>query len=113
MTVAETLKAAKAKIANKKNWTTGHLAKDKAGMPCEVLDSRACKWCAVGALRAVNNGDENRRARDLLDECAGEFFKTGKDYRSIVDVNDTKGHATTLKAFDCAIKKAKKREKAK
>jgi len=94
MTVLESLKAARAKIAHPQNWTQGQHARTKYGNPVSENSSLATCWCIIGALWAVN--PEPYEARILLGKVIGQ---------SVIAFNDAKDrtHAEVLNAFDRAI----------
>lgn len=99
MRVSEQLRAAKALIADPKNWTRGAFARSAFDNVIGPETEGACKWCAVGALYKV--GDVHGRAGNLLWDAAA---KIGRGHPALV--NDELGHATVLRMFDLAIAKA-------
>ena len=114
-TAAEILADERKFIEDPDGWTRGALARDANGRQVATQSPNAVSFCAVGACRkAVHNAgydnvflyDGYYAVRDTLDECT-EFF----DVINMNDRYDTT-HEDVLKAFDCAIKKAKEREVA-
>lgn len=95
MTVLETLKAAKEKIAEPQHWTVGALSRDRSDFPVSPAScSIACKWCAEGALASVAPGFAHEAAWKIL--------------RDQIDVplhiyNDSHTHTQVLELFDKAI----------
>jgi hypothetical protein len=110
MSVADVLKAAKAKIAEDRHWTQGASARTAGiGVSCDPCSSHAVSWCVVGAIQAVVGAD----IRDDEDEDDN----TGKAYRildslvlegEITRFNDRPGrtHADVLAVMDAAIARA-------
>ena len=98
MTPQEILIAARAKIADEANWCQENSAVNSHRIPVHPTNSNACAWCALGALEATSPATANLRS--LLYEAA--YATHG--LRSVVDVNDTLGHAAVLQVYDVAIK---------
>jgi hypothetical protein len=110
--------AARAKIADQANWTQHALARDAdnnnkpdshpqannvfwSGLTGR--DPLACKFCALGAVEAVEADDSRfRQARDALNTAAFDLFRK----LSIFDVNDNIGHVAVLQCYDHAIEAA-------
>lgn len=93
----ELIKKARNKIYFKKHWTQGAAAKNKDGEVVEVHDRNAVCWCAMGALVVVCPTERHFRSiRDIIYEviCA----------KSIININDQKGHAAVIRIFNKAIK---------
>lgn len=114
--VAETLRAAKAKIADPEHWTQGALARPSRRSPLE-LDADAVgagAWCAVGAIRAVDGIYELDAIDTLCVAIIGwHVTPIGRMYEGdIIDFNDrrTTRHADVLRKFDEAIALAESRE---
>lgn len=104
MTPAEILRAAKAKIEKPENWCQHNYAQTKQGRPIGANEANACRWCAIGALRAV--GGSGGRAIDFLAMAAHEAGAP-----TIWILNDTADHAAVLAAYIRAIALAEGEEK--
>ena len=98
---AQILRAARARIADPKNWTTDTFARDANGWPCSARDKNACRWCAYGALRA--DGYFNDAPATALLSEASQALNCGMLPHA---VNDLKGHSAVLKIYDRAIELA-------
>lgn len=100
-TVLELLVAARAVIADEKQWTRYALARNRNGLVTTPNSPTACKWCGSGAVWKV------------VDEAAPKMWQT--TYEGIVSIltnlagepfnlyNDTHKHAEVLALFDKAI----------
>jgi hypothetical protein len=102
MTVIEILQAAKAKIENPENWTTGYYAKDAAGEQVDAADATATCFCALGAVEVVTGTVHlgrawPRKVENFLKEAAGGW---------VPDFNDAHPHTEVLGVFDKAIQLA-------
>jgi hypothetical protein len=98
MNALEILKAARAIIANEKNFTQGEFARDSLDNKVLVTDTRACKFCSIGAIRKVpgTTADEQQAAlRHLENTVKG----------CIDDFNDSHGHSVVLSVWDKLIAK--------
>lgn len=99
---------ARALIVDPTHWTTGMLARTADGDPVDWHDHSAARWCAMGAIyRAAYDliGDlkesipvANEAAKRV---CPARWFRGG-----LTAVNDTRGHAVVLTAFDKALRVA-------
>jgi len=97
--LVEQLIAARALIADKANWTQTRLARDEYGTSVDPSVPDACRFCAVGAaIRVVGDQEPATAMVNVLDKAAWRLFK-----RLVVDVNDARGHAETLRVYDEAI----------
>lgn len=98
MTIAEILRAARAKIDKSENWCKRAFAMDARSIPVESRDAAACRWCAQGAVESVTPyGSEITRTAALrLYECAG---------MNALAFNDDPGttHPDVLALYDRAI----------
>ena len=94
MTVTETLKAARAKIALREHWAQGIFASDINGRRVHVMSPTAVCFCASGAISNVSNLDDRLLARIACENVVS----TG-----LIDYNDTHTHAEVLAMFDRAI----------
>lgn len=103
--ILEVLKKAKKKIAKKKNWCQGVMARDKEGNPTKYHGGEAAKFCAMGAVYRVCYEhkmywlDTSLDAMDLLEEQART--------NDMIGYNDTHTHKEVLSIFDMAIKDLK------
>lgn len=106
MTRAEVLRAALAKLDRGKTWAKGQLAYDAYGESIGPTDVRACRWCAIGAVRAaaapMGWGKWND-SLDLLGQVVGAIISrwNDEDGRTWEQVQD---------AFERAIKHAEATE---
>lgn len=95
------VRAARRRIADKRQWTSGAAAKDANGYSINVRSPNAVAWCATGALQraALDLGAEEGVAADLF----GLVAHYG-DGRPLVEINDGggpgSGHGAVLAAFD-------------
>lgn len=90
-TTKEILVAARAIIANEKNWTQGAYAKDKDGMSTGVICSNAVCFCSIGAIRKITmSSDAMEVLRNHMED-------------SIIAFNDGHTHKEVLAAWDEAI----------
>jgi hypothetical protein len=102
MSVRDDLIAARGLIADPKHWTQMWFARAEGGALVVSRDTRACSWCALGALEKVA-GVSSRfdKAFDALRVASFTAFA-----RAAPEVNDDLGHEAILKAFDLAIQNA-------
>jgi hypothetical protein len=104
----QVVEGARALIVNPSQWCRVDEAQMRFRFPCSALDSRARRYCAIGAL--------NRTAFDLVGNPQGAIdlahkvgmLITGKAdsiaaTRELVVVNDCYGHAAVLSSFDRAL----------
>lgn len=101
MTTLEILKAAREKIADEKNWMQREFAQDGNARGIEPTSPEACKWCALGAIRAIC---ETQSIWDAMDALRKGFPGGYRDY-SIAMFNDSHTHPEVLAVFDRAIAK--------
>lgn len=108
MTLLETLVAARARIADPKNWTVAADARTAGGFCVSAWSERATCWCAVGALQAEYGGygAEYQMGLAHLVKAAQALHQTN----SVIDLNDdpSLGHSAVLKIYDKAIEEARK-----
>jgi hypothetical protein len=103
MTVVEILRAARERIEDPERWCRGAFAKTASGTPVEPWEPEAERWCAVGAVVAVQaRHEEALRARLLLDDASYADSATA--------TNDHSRHVAVLRMYDRAIKSAEKQE---
>jgi hypothetical protein len=98
MNTLEILKAARAIITNEKNFTQGEFARDSLDNKVLITDTRACKFCSVGAIRKVPGTTLNNQQAAIrhLENTVGG---------SIEDFNDSYSHSVVLWAWDKLIAK--------
>ena len=99
------LQAARDLIADKSHWTTDLYAVDSRGNPAAPGARNACQFCAVGAVReatyrAYGNLGKARPIIHTLYAHAANLY----DGKTLIQINDTLGHADVLRIFDAAIK---------
>jgi len=95
------LKEAKALIKNPENWCVQSYARDKHGSPVMVGDSRAVKFCSLGALCIVgvrSANAEKTKAKAYLNTAAKRIAQ-----KSMIQANDHVGHEKVMEIFDLAI----------
>jgi hypothetical protein len=102
MKLSSLLVQARAIIADPNKWGIQAFARDKSGYSTSAHSKNACRFCAVGALKKILGPDHNGggllyEAWNYLDDAAGA---------PISYVNDSKGHAEVLAAYDRAIRLA-------
>ena len=101
---------ARALIANRTHWTTGTLACSADVGPVAWHDRLASKWCAQGAIyRAAYDlvGDQQEAMRignRLASELCPPSSSALRGY--LPTLNDRRGHAAVLAAFDKALQVA-------
>ena len=100
MTSADILRAARARIADPKNWTTNHFAKTRSGMHVFGDSPYAVCWCAIGALQAEGKGYCTAEG-DLLHSASRELFGSDPEW-----INDNGDHPAVLRIYDRAIELA-------
>ena len=95
---------ARALIADPAHWTRSVLACTAAGDNIAWYDPSAAKWCAVGAIyrsayELVGSKQEGARiGKEVAKGIAPIWFG-----RSLMAMNDTRGHAAILARFDKAL----------
>lgn len=109
---AEKLSFAKNLISDTFRWCTHSFAEDIGGEEVDPNSPNAVRWCAVGAL-AYAFGETVTRSTpesELLDDTAwlmGMAETPSLDGCAAIDINDKWGHASTMKMFDIAIRRAR------
>ena len=104
MSSADILRAARARIADPKNWTQGEMARDGSGKACPARSPNAVCWCAMGAVK-VSGADFYSEAADLLWQVSHDLFGRGVPYVND-DPDEDLGHSAVLKIYDRAIELA-------
>lgn len=109
-TVVEDLKAAKALIADPKNWLQGGYARDAQGVNEYLMgnDEGAICFCSLGALQKVANTmhEEDTDAYEVLTQTAIALGAT-----SVPSYNDNHTHAEVMAFWDKAIETAEAESK--
>lgn len=106
MSTKELLIAARAKIADPKNWTQRAYARDAKSESVSSLDADAVCWCAAGAVRWA--GGDSYGGSLLSDRAWGELLQTAhfhEDSASMFAFNDTHTNAEVLALFDKTIER--------
>lgn len=102
--VADTLRAARALIADPKHWIKGALAKPSKRSPYGVSpqDWTVTCWCSIGALIAID-GPYEEAAREVLEKAVR--LRPRFQWAIVEDFNDNRStrHADVMDAFDKAI----------
>lgn len=106
--VAETLRAARAKIEDPKHWTKEALARTSRNAKNEVdfNDPKAGAWCALGAISAVDGPFENDAIQVLCRVITGvTVYGASFTPTNIWEFNDAprRRHSEILRKFDEAI----------
>jgi hypothetical protein len=108
--VADALRAARAKIENRKNWTQHWYVRNGYGKRLDVnsdyRNPKAAKWCATGALHAVCEG--------VIAEKAYKVLRSFTRHPDVEAWNDYAGrtHAEVMELFDRAIAYAEEKAHA-
>lgn len=103
--VEQTLRTARDKIKDKKNWTKGKYARDSTGRECLMFSDEAKCFCAEGAIIVSRPPYCTERIRIAIDKILEEV--TGN--ASIVGFNDKNEHHVVIASFGLAISRAKSR----
>ena len=88
-------------IADESQWCRGALARDERGWQVDPTDTAARQRCAFGALiaAAFELVGDIKQAHDLANAVAREIRCTS----SLINTNDTEGHAAVLRLLDNAL----------
>ncbi len=88
-------------IADESQWCRAALARDEGGRQVDPTDTTARQRCAFGALvaAAFELIGDIKQAHDLAVVAAREIRCTS----SLINMNDTEGHAAVLALFDKAL----------
>lgn len=117
MSAAEMLRAARKRIEDPDHWTTGVIARNRAGDECDPDSPAAARWCALGSIwcerKLTLRSEDTDLATRFLEEAACEIRDTQPELvakRSAqpveAQVNDELGHEATLRMYDRAIELA-------
>lgn len=106
MNTVEILQAAKAKIADPKNWTQDFYAKDEEGNNIHGNEPRATCFCSLGALESVvgishMRGGWQSKFVKPLDAAA-----KARGFSNIAYCNDGSTHEEVMAVWDKAIELA-------
>lgn len=103
MTVCQLLVRARAKIV--KGWCKGEMAYDAKGNVADPESRNACKWCAAGAIAAIDSTNVY-----MYSEAIHEIRKANR-IGFLTEWNDAPGRRKShvLRAFDKAIAATRKR----
>jgi hypothetical protein len=95
------IERARALIADEAHWCRAALARDERGWPTDPTDATALKRCAYGALvaAAFELVGDLKHAHILADAVAKEVHGPS----SLINTNDSEGHAAVLAVFDKAL----------
>lgn len=101
--LVEDLKAARAVIETPDKWAKGYYAYDAKGNWTDADNPEACKFCGIGAVQKVTDGEWGDRAR-VVEKFLTEVIRsdTFLYFPKFNDDPDTT-HADVLAAFDRAI----------
>jgi hypothetical protein len=97
VTTVQLLKKARALISDPKRWTQNAFARDKHGHAVPPQDSRAVRFCSIGAINHYA-AESDVRTRSLARQALGEDIMMVNDFDS-----RRMSHATVLARFDHAI----------
>ena len=88
-------------IAHENHWCRAALARDDRGFQVDPTDATARRRCAFGALiaAAFELVGDIKQAHNLADAVTREVRGTS----SLINTNDTEGHAAVLALFDKAL----------
>lgn len=106
-TDAQLLREAKELIADPKRWAQGAFARDSGGAVVAALDPAAVRWCAIGALVAVDRSDGRNQCFAAHNALAGHLHGCS----GLQTFNDSHEHAEVLALFDRAIAGTEQEEK--
>lgn len=107
MTVAEVLRAARAKITEPGTWCKHMAACDRDGVKVHPREAEATSFCMLGSLQAVATSLYSEALTVLAEHLSGAVpWRTGKI--SAWNDNPVRTHAEVLAAFDRAIAAAEK-----
>lgn len=101
--VSVALKRARDLIADPKHWTQKSFARDKNSKMCDPHSPKADKFCAIGALMAID-GSIYDEARNTL-HTVGYIINTNDCYDRRI------AHKKVLDHYDKAIELAKAKER--
>lgn len=94
------LRAIRALLQDPNRWTKGLHARDAADLPALPSSVHAVRWCLVGAIQKVSEGDRDREAQLL-----NRFWSVHCGYLSIFNDHHLTTHAEVLNLIDRVINK--------
>lgn len=104
MKISDQLKAAKALISTPETWTQGRCARNSSNQSVHVMDSTACKWCSIGALRNVYGMNDTHKNKEYTQSRS---YLAYASHGFMVPVfNDKSPHSEVMAMWDRAIHKA-------
>jgi hypothetical protein len=108
MTDLERLRATRALIADKDNFTTIAMARNSKGIECASTSPEAARFCVVGAWFRIADVDAEAHQENYVGQTAARLLQEFSKLcggKHIFFVNDTLGHKAVLKMLDDAIEK--------
>ncbi|MGH9552285.1 MAG: DUF6197 family protein [Terriglobales bacterium] len=92
---------ARALIQDEEHWCRGEMARDAEGLSVDPTSTRAIRRCALGALisAAYRLTKDHCQAYDL----AINALRPSCGSSTLVQINDTRGHAAVLALIDEAL----------
>ena len=95
---------ARARIADPAHWTRSVLARTAAGSSVAWYDPSATKWCAMGAIyRAAYDLVGDPREATRIGNRVAKSISPIWFCRSLMTMNDLRGHTAVLAVFDKAL----------
>jgi hypothetical protein len=94
----QVVERARALIEDERHWCRNELARDTNGHSMDPTERSAVRRCGLGALiaAAYEITDDHRRAQDLAVSALRPICGSS----TLVNVNDSRGHAAVLTLFD-------------
>jgi len=100
----QVLISARALIADPDHWTMNVLARNTAGHSVHWCDPSATKWCAMGAIyRSAYEFVGNKKEATRIGKEAAKRVAPIWFCRSLMTLNDVRGHAAVLARLDKAL----------
>jgi hypothetical protein len=103
MSLRDNLIAARALIADPKNWGQGDYAMTREGVSVSPISKDAACFCSYGAVAHAAGQEFPEAERTALRSAARRLYGNAK---GPITVNDNLGHEATLAMFDDAISHA-------
>jgi hypothetical protein len=88
-------------IADEEHWCRRHFAGDASGFPVSPTSATAIKWCGLGAVIAA--AYQLTHDADAAYRVGYQALRPQYGSASLIQVNDTRGHAAVLALFDEVI----------
>jgi hypothetical protein len=92
---------ARALIADEQHWCRRHLAEDGNGVSVSPTSTSAVKWCGLGAVIAA--AYQLTHELDAAHQLGHEVLAPRYRAATLMQINDTSGHAAVLALFDEVI----------